>query len=520
MPRLRRLAVLAAALLVLISASSGPRPASAAGPVLRFVAGEVRSLDPAFIADQGDVQLMLQLYAGLTRLDENAVPYPSLAESWQVSDDRLTYTFRLRDGLRFSDGSPLEAGDVRRSWLRLLDPEVAARAPEVLAPIQGADERRAGLIGEDEVGIEASDSRTVVVRLRHPAGYFPSLTASPATYVVPRGADASPDWQTPDDFVGSGPYRIERMEGEDLVLRANSDYVLGAPPIDEIRWIGRLDGSAATAFADDEVDLVSIPSSDAAWIAYDPDLGPSLQRAAPLNVQYLGFDTTRPPFDDPRVRRAFALALDRGRLVELAAGTDAQPATSIVPPALWPAGWRTDARELAGDADEALDLLAEAGYEDPADLGPISVNITSHGGSAVAAWRDGLGIELESQSMDFSDYLTDLEEHPEQIFSVSWVVDYPSPQALYGLLLMPSSSSNFGGWDDDEFVALLEAAAAADDPAEQAAAYTAVEERVDAEAPLIPWSYGETWWLVRDGLRGVGNLTTGLLDLGRVSWDG
>ncbi len=121
--------------------------------------------------------------------------------------------------------------------------------------------------------------------------------------------------------------------------------------------------------------------------------------------------------------------------------------------------------------------------------------------------------------MDFGNFLELLETRPPHLFTVNWIADYTSPNAIYGLLLEPGALSNYGDWRDDDFVALLEAAAAApiDDVG---AAYSAVEERVAEQAPVIPWSYGTTWWLVADGLRGLGNLTIGLIDFGRVSWDG
>jgi ABC-type oligopeptide transport system substrate-binding subunit len=121
--------------------------------------------------------------------------------------------------------------------------------------------------------------------------------------------------------------------------------------------------------------------------------------------------------------------------------------------------------------------------------------------------------------MGFGDFLDVLDSHPPQIFTVSWIADYASPHALYGLLLDAGAASNWGDWRDDEFVELLEAAAAA--PSDEIGrAYSAVEAHVADQAPVIPWAYGETWWLVADGLRGLGNLTVGLLDFGRVSWDG
>src|SRR5687768_5436131 len=117
--------------------------AGAAGPDLRYLGGELKTLDPAFISDAADVQLLLQLYAGLTRLDEEGEPYPSLAESWTLSDDGMTYEFVLREDLTFSDGTPLTAEDVRRSWLRILDPATGSTAPDVLSVIEGAPQRLA-----------------------------------------------------------------------------------------------------------------------------------------------------------------------------------------------------------------------------------------------------------------------------------------------------------------------------------------------------------------------------------------
>ena len=136
------------------------------------------------------------------------------------------------------------------------------------------------------------------------------------------------------------------------------------------------------------------------------------------------------------------------------------------------------------------------------------------------AWlAAALGVSITVEGMEFADYLRALETHPPHIFTINWIADYPSPYALYSLLLLPDAASNYGGWTDETFVELLEAASAAGDDSELAAAYREVDEHVDAEAPVIPWSYGTSWWLVRPGLRGLGNLTTGILDLGRVSWD-
>ena len=513
-------AVVASLVAALPVVSRGDRQVSAhAGHdhVLRYLGSEPSTLDPANANDAGTVQLHLQLYAGLTRLDEDVEPYPSLAESWEVSPDGLTYRFRLRDGLTFSDGSELDASDVRRSWIRLLDPETGSPAAALLADVAGATAFASGEADADAVQVRDSDPQTLEVTLAHPASYFPSLVATPATFVVPRDADASDSWADPDDFVGSGPYVVDSLSEERVELRGNPNYVAGAPSIDRITVFTELtDTEPATAFGDGELDLAPVPSWDAAWIRYDAALGESLHRGESLTVSYFAFDTTEPPFDDPRVRRAFFLALDRPRLVELAAASGEEPASSIVPPALWPDGMAADP---AGDPEAARELLREAGYEDGAELGPITVSLGGFDSpGAAAAWEEELGVDLVLETMEFEAYFEALEEDPPDISTIGWVADYPSPQALYGLLLAPASASNYGRWNDPRFVELLEAAAAADDEAVQAEGYIAVDDYVDEQAPVIPYAYGEDWWLVRSGLRGARSLTIGLFDFGRLSW--
>ncbi len=512
----RRLVALLGAALLLVSSlpPAAPRTGASDEP-LRYLGGPMKTLDPAFIADAADAELILQLYAGLTRIDEAGNVYPSLASGWRVSADGRTYTFTLRDGLRFSDGSPLRAADVRRSWLRLLDPATRASAPDLLSVIDGARERLRGG-PESGVAIEATDDVTLVVRLRQPGGYFPAITATPATFVVPPTAGRDGSWQRPDRFVGSGPYVVSGTDGGDLLLAANERYAAGAPPIAAIRWVASIDGDPVSAFAAGQLDLAQVSPADVGWIRYDRQLGPRLHQAAALSVQYFGFDTSRPPFSDARVRRAFALALDRPRLVELSLGSSATPAGSIVPPALQPEGSVLQAAPRSANVAEARRLLDEAGYADRSKLGTITVDASALDvRPAVATWRSVLGVEIAVETMSFSDYLVALEEHPPQLFTVNWIADYPSPQALYGLLLAPGAASNYGGWDDERFSSLLDAASAAATSAE-GSAYAQVEERVDSEVPLLPWSYEAGWWLTRDGLSGLGNLTVGLLDFGRV----
>ena len=272
-------AAILAALLALVSAAL-PAPFRAADEraPLRVLLAEPASLDPARALDAGTVQVQLQLYAGLTRVDDAGEVVPSLAESWTTSPDGLTVTFRLRDGLRFSDGSPLTSDDVRRSWLRLLDPAIGSGGTVILDDVAGARDNAAGSGEAADVGIDAPDARTVVVTLRRAASHFPAAAATPATFVVPPAADDGEAWSERPDFVGSGPYVASRQRGE-LVLEANPNYVAGPPPIERIETVSELDEEQpADLFDAGELDLAQVAPWDAALLRYDAELGQYLHR--------------------------------------------------------------------------------------------------------------------------------------------------------------------------------------------------------------------------------------------------
>ena len=249
---------------------------------------------------------------GLTTIDPARTPRPALAEGWELRDGGRTVVFTLREGLTFSDGSPLTAEDVRRSWLRVIDPAAPSPLASLLFDVEGARAYAAGQGSADAVGIRA-DGRTLEVRLTRPGGDFPAIVASPTLAVVPPAVGRDPHaLQSGPAFVGSGGYVLaSRLPAASLSLEANPRYWAGEPAISDITLVSDIGGrSTVDVFAAGDLDWAPVAEFDASWIAYDPDLGPSLRRWSDLAVTYYGFETRRPPFDDPRVRRAFAAAVD------------------------------------------------------------------------------------------------------------------------------------------------------------------------------------------------------------------
>jgi oligopeptide transport system substrate-binding protein len=499
---------------------SPPGPASAARDPdvdLRITGADPESWDPARSSDVETAATLAQVFESLTTFDEQGRVQPALAETWRIDDDGRRIVFELRDGLRFADGSRLDAEDVVASWLRVLDPERPSPLWSLLADVRGAREYVRGEGGKEAVGITAGDGE-VIVEFRRPAAYFVAAAGSPTLAVVPDDVgDRVSGSGLPAAEVSSGAYvPVVRAPGS-IRLRANEHYWAGPPALGTIDLVTDVgDVTAVEAFEAGDIDYTAVSRSDAAWLRYDRALGPSLRRTDSFSVEFYGFDTRRPPFDEPLVRRAFAQAIDWDRLLLLAA-PEATPVTSIVPAGITGAG--AEDFTPAYDPDAARDALAEAGY--PGGRGFPEVAITTGGFEFdVAIARDlerELGISVAIEHV-VDGYLERLERDPPQLWALAWIADYPHPQAFLGLLLETGSGSNYGRWSDAEYDAALERAAATSDPAEQERAFADAQRILRHEVPVIPVGYSEGWALSREGLLGGIESGMGIVRYAGMAW--
>lgn len=482
--------------------------------------GDPATLDPAAAGDAGSAAVIAQLFEGLTAIDPTRTPRPALAERWELRDGGRTVVFTLRDGLQFSDGSTLTADDVRRSWLRVIDPRAPSPLASLLYDVEGARAYAAGRGGAESVGIRASGS-ALEVRLTRPAGDFPAIAASPTLAVVPPAVGRDPmALRSGPAFVGSGGYLLAGRTTASLTLKANPRYWAGVPAIGEVTLVSDIGGrSQVDLFAAGELDWAPIAGYEASWIAYDPDLGPSLRRWSDLAVVYYGFETRRPPFDDARVRRAFASAVDWTRIVTLADGDEALPATSMVPPGI--PGRSDESFIPAYDPAEARRLLAEAGYSDPATFPAVTLVTGGSGYDAaiLAQIEANLGITVQFEAFDFATLFARLgsEDSPD-MWALAWIADYPSPNDFLGILLGTDEPNNYGGWSNAAFDAAIAAAVGSDDPAKARAGYDAAESILRDEVPTIPVSYGTSAALAREGLLGAAPNGLGILRLAGLAW--
>ena len=516
-------AVLAvAALLAGQDPSSRPLIARAAGAdTVRILIGSAADLDPAAQGDIGSAAISAQLFEGLTAIDAQLQTRPALAESWEFRDGGATVVFHLRSGIRFSDGSPIRAEDVVRSWLRVVAPDHPSPLVSLIGDVTGALDFARGVNSDPgTVGI-AAEGNDVVVHLTRPATDFPTIVAGPTFSVVPPSLDPTgagkPDIEPGKDFVGSGAFVLTAVTPQKTTLTANGQYWAGPPAIKTVELVHDIGGrSTVAAFEDGDIDLAGVSAFDATWLAYDAVLGPQLRRTDGLSLQYYGFDTSRPPFDDVRVRQAFARAVDWRHLVGLAsAGTDL-PASGMVPRGI-PGRSETDFLPVHDPAG-ARHLLADAGF--PGGAGFPETTLLGGGPTdrafAAEIQRElGVTVDIEVQGPGFFDRL---EDDPPQIFAMGWVADYPGANDFLGILLGTGASNNYGRWTSKPFDDAVATALSAADAGAARAAFDTAEGIVRDEVPAIPLTYDVSWSLARTGLLGAYDNGMGILRMAGLAW--
>ena len=507
-------ALLAATLAGCVGTAAGAAPEG----TVRLLGGAPAMWDPALQGDEETAAVLANVDESLTAIDASGHVQPALAASWTSSADGRSLTFTLRPGLTFSDGSPLRAADVVRSWLRLLDPQQPSPLASLLEPVTGVADLLAGHGSLGAVGISTSGPLAVTVTFTAPAAYFPATAASPSLAVVPATIDATYEQPAPPDgFVGSGAYVPTATSGADITFTANPHYWAGPPAIQTVDLVTDTGGlDTYETFEAGSVDYAPVSSESASWIRYDATDGPQLVQVPDPAVLYYGFDTRRAPFDDARVRQAFAEAVDWHRLVQLGSPFDAI-ATSLVPPDI--PGRPTGDYSPTYDPQAARAALAAAGY--PGGKGLPAVTIDSGGvgyDEALAqTWQRELGVTVTVEEQ-VDGYYDQLASDPPQIWALEWVADYPASQDFLGLLLTTGSSNDYGGWSDAAFDADVAAGAASADPAVQAQHFADAQRIVQQEVPVVPVSYSQGWALVRAGLLGAAASSLGILRWAGLSW--
>ncbi len=463
------------------------------------------TLDPACSRDENSGGVIEFLFRGLVEWDPALNVVPDGAWAWEALEDGRQYVFHLREDMVWSDGRPVSARDFVTGWLRVLHPSNRNPLARILFPIRNAQAYHRGDEADPrKVGIQAVDDLTLLVTLERPCSFFPHLVAHPITRPVPTHVveREGERWWFPEHVVTNGAFRLERWTwGEELVLRRFEEYVG--------RWPGNVEevilylGSHPRgrqrkwkAFREEALDvflpLWGLPQDQIQRICRL--YGDQVFTHPNFFVRFVGFDVRRPPFDDVRVRRAFAHSINRRWSIPAMFGLHFTPAVGgLIPPEM--PGHSPDIG-LEYDPARARALLAEAGY--PEGRGFPEVTFQVFPGAAAAArvlqraWERVLNVPVVLSVVPWEQYVQHRASGPHpHIFLGGWVADYPDPDSF----LRVSALFEWTGWEHPRYTALVEEALARKNQEERMALYREADRLLVREAPILPLVYSR-WVLL------------------------
>jgi oligopeptide transport system substrate-binding protein len=497
-------------------ASSGDPAASPApsAKVLQVGNGtEPQDLDPHLVTGVTEHHLIISLLEGLITDHPSGEGYaPGVAERWENSSDRLTWTFHLRPDARWSNGDPVTAQDFIQSFRRILTPSMAAEYAYKLHHVVGAQEYNEGKITDfSAVGFSAPDARTLVMQLKHPVPYLPYSLKHYAWFPVhlPTLAKHGPidqktgnRWTRPENFVGNGPFALKEWRANQYIRveRSPTYWDTKAVKLDAIVFHAIDDvNTEERAFRGGQLHVTStVPPDKIATYRRDQ---PGLLRIDPYyGTYYYRFNLTRPPLDDVRVRRALALSIDREQLIRAAVRGGQEPALSFTPRS------ENFAPELTlptGPAalDEARRLLAEAGYPGGRGLRRLEILYNTqdtHKAIAEAIqqmWRTGLGVESSLRNEEWKVYLDSQDTLQFDIARAGWIGDYPDPHTFLEIW-NTGGGNNDTGYANPAYDSLLAGALSSPDEAARMATYRQLDALITRDLPVLPLYFYKRVFLI------------------------
>ena len=472
---------------------------------LRLSGGLPPTLDPAMVQDSTSAEYVVQLFSGLVALNGQLEVVPDLASTWELSQDGLSYTFHLLPEATFQDGKAITAEDFVYALERACSP--ALRSPvaaSYLDDIVGVPEYAKGQ-AQHIAGIKALDERTLQVTIDAPKAYFLAKLTYPTAFVVDKTQVESQgdNWLRKPN--GSGPFVLESLSRERIVLVRNEHYYGKRPILARVEYI-LSGGLPITMYENDQLDIVEVSPAEIERVSDPGNPLYAEHRVEPqLSVQYLGLNVDAPPFDDPAVRQAFAQAIDKNKLADLVLKNTALPAVGILPPGM--PDYDQNLVGLPYDPVRARQLLASSKYAPAMPQVVLAVSGTSgHMDSVTRAIlsmiESNLGITVTVEQVEWSYFLRDMNERRYQIYSAGWIGDYPDSQNFLDVLFHSQSSQNHMGYHNREADQLLEQARVEQDPAERTTLYHQAERIIVNEAPWIPLTHGIQYTLVKPYVKG------------------
>ncbi len=464
----------------------------------------------------------MQIFSGLVKLDDNLEPSPDIAKTWDISQDNLTFTFYLRDDVVFQDGRGVTAADFKYSWERACDPMTHSQtAGTYLGDIVGAKEVITGE-AEEISGVEVVNDYTLKVTIDAPKSYFLSKLTYPTAMVVDKFNIAAGNnwWRKPN---GTGPFKLRQwQQGDSLVLERNDKFYGDIAYLESVEF-HFLSGIPMNLYETGDIDVADVSVYYIDRVT-DP-AGPfyqELQESPELSFYWIGFDVNQPPFDDVNIRKAFALAVDKDKIISLTLRDLVQRADGILPPGI--PGYNTDFVGLGFDVTKAKELIAASKYHDVANLPSITLTTSGYGGAIsqvleaiIYQWRENLGVEVKVRQMEPERYVYQLKKEKDNMFDMGWIADYPHPQNFLDVLFHTGAEYNFGEYSNPALDILLDQAGIEPDAVKGLAMYQQAEQMLVDDVAVIPLWFGRNYILVKPYVEGYKLNAMGYVMLNKIS---
>lgn len=433
---------------------------------------EPKSIDPQLASESSGSAIIYDTFEGLTTLGADAAILPGVAEKWDVTEDGLTYTFHLRNTAKWSNGEPVTAHDFVYAWQRAVNPATGGEYAFILYPVVNAEKIANGEEKDlSTLGIKALDDHTLEVKLQNPTPYFPDLLTHYTTYPVPKKVidEHGDKWTQPGKIVTNGAYIVSEWQPQAQISAKKSDTYWNAAnvAIDKVTYyVTEEESSALKRYRADELDYVdSMPIEQIDWAR--ENLPDELKISPYLATYWYNFNLEKEPFkDNPKLREALTLAIDRKVLVEKVTKAGQTPAYSVVPPAVSNSQpYLPDYAKLSDEEriKRAQEAYAEAGYSKDKPLKTRLLYNTNEGHKkiaiAVAAmWKQTLGVETELENQEWKVMLENVRRKNYDISRYAWIGDYNDPFTFLEIF-QQGLEMNQTGFNKPEYDALLKEAA-------------------------------------------------------------
>ncbi len=488
------------------------------------------TMDPTLNSASDAGSMIIHAFEGLLTYEQDGSFGMGQAEDYTVSDDQLTYTFTLREGLMWSNGDPLTANDFVYSWKRGVDPATAAPYAELFKYIEGYDAAIAGDV--DALAVTAIDDLTLEVKLGAPTAFFNALVAFP-TYMPLHQAtieEHGEAWATsPETYISNGAFSItEWVPGQHIVMSKNTNYrAADEIVLDTLTFALIADENAAySAYQNGELlALKSIPINEIPSLADNPEynLDPL------LGTYYLNFNHNNEFLSDVNVRRAMYLAIDRNYLAEVPMSETYAPATNFVGPGFVdPAGGEFHEQTSFHDLDaheanveEAKQILADAGYPNGEGLPTFEYKTNPDGAHIPVAealqqmWGE-IGINIDIQTEEWGTFTASRRNDEFDIARNGWIADYADPTSILDLMIT-TNGNNDGGYSNPEFDSLMSAVTTETDAEERFQMMHDAEQMLVDDVAIIPLAYYADFYLFSEDMEGAWHNSKGYFFFHRAS---